>query len=519
MGVRSHRQTQRFEEIWRYRVDPLTDMVIPAMGSICIYNQEEGIPLDSKERKISEVSQTTKRRRRLAAFGKNKPWKTIDLPDDRHSSTFQFTRPIVERKLDGVADHVQSFNWLGIDFVETAQLSNINTDVHEGSVAEKQQTINKTSDCKDIFKNGAQSNIGGTEVASKFFCQPVRSRPESISDSPAHQSVESNTSPNGGWQQCKHTQPLIRCSPSPGGSNIPPHRRQTTSLKLTRSPWKDEDLFRVDSGAKPTEISKSPRHSLTRHFAQPPPIRRRRTLRNLETAKYRVLAAELAHRMVIERGGTNANGHANLFGEKPLEFQPDSLLGLKFSELAHNTVHSLSAVQTMGRAKSTTRYSNVRKSEFRVAQAMTETAAITIAPVETQVAIALQPALSVSPQDEETGHSEAESRSPKRTRPRASLFIIPGKTSCFLNPKHDKKHTSHSTQHSPEMQLRHPVHYLKRDSYQSIARRDSELPSLSDKSDAAGPASNDMQTMEEKPTENSNTKPQSTNISPAKLNC
>ncbi|TPP66062.1 Otopetrin [Fasciola gigantica] len=437
-------ETHRFEEIWRYRVDPLTDMVNPTMGSICIYGQEDGFPLDTKERKPSEVSLTNNRVKRMAAFAKTKPWKTIDFPEER-----QIITPVLEETTcDTCSSHMQTVHLLGED---TVGISTVKTDSDKLDVMSEKDNASNGMEQNDVNNVGVGQFIGsaGATVPSKFTCQTLKSRPSSTVDSPTGQAVELNTSPNEN-QPVTATKSQFRNSALFNDSNIPPHRRQTVSLKLIRTPCKDDELFLTECEPKPNETSKLPRHSLTKHFAQPPPIRRRRTLRNLETAKYRVLAAELAHRMVIERGGTNANGHTNPLGDKSPEPQSDHSPSDKLNEtVAYNTVHSFSPIQTAVRRRASTRHSSGRKSEFRVAQAMTETAAITIAPVETQVAISLQSGLNIPQQTDDSGVVENDSKSPKKFRHRPSLF--PGRASYFTASKTDREHSAHSAEHSPEV--------------------------------------------------------------------
>ncbi|THD28814.1 Otopetrin [Fasciola hepatica] len=436
-------ETHRFEEIWRYRVDPLTDMVNPTMGSICIYGQEDGFPLDTKERKTSEVSLTNNRVKRMAAFAKTKPWKTIDFPEER-----QIITPVLEdTTCDTCSSHMQTINLLGED---TIGISTVKMDSDKLDVTSEKDNANNGKEQNDVNNVGVGQFIGsaGVTVPSKFTCQTLKSRPSSTVDSPTGQAVELNTSPNEN-QPVRATKSQFRNSALFNDSNIPPHRRQTVSLKLIRTPCKDDELFLTECEPKPNETSKLPRHSLTKHFAQPPPIRRRRTLRNLETAKYRVLAAELAHRMVIERGGTNANGHTNPLGDKSPEPQSDHSPSDKLNEtVAYNTVHSFSPIQTAVRRRASTRHGSGRKSEFRVAQAMTETAAITIAPVETQVAISLQSGLNIPQQTDDSVVVENESKCPKKFRHRPSLF--PGRASYFTASKTDREHSAHSAEHSPE---------------------------------------------------------------------
>lgn len=436
-------------------------MVNPTMGSICIYQQDEGITLDTKEYKVSEASVTsnTNRMKRMAAFAKTKPWKTIDFPDERHVIQSSGEND----KCDLYTTSVQTAPLFGLDDTrvplnesDISQSFNKPNAVHSKT---QQSTINITA--------VNQSAAAVSATSSKFTCQTSNSPLSSATGSPKHQSSVLGKDINE-IQSTKSARPLCKNIALASNLNVPPHRRQTLSLKLIRTPWKDDELFLTECDPKRIDISKSPRHSLTRHFAQPPPIRRRRTLRNLETAKYRVLAAELAHRMVIERGGANTTSHTNVVGDKTPESHPDHIVGHKFHELiSYNTVHAFSPMQAAVRKRGSTRRNSGRKSEFRVAQAMTETAAITIAPVETQVALSLQPGLSFLQQTDDSGSTENGPKSPRKFKHRPSLFPVPMKPNYLCASKGGRGNTARSAEQSPEIQRISPK-WLREGSFQSL---------------------------------------------------
>ncbi|GAA48288.1 hypothetical protein CLF_101421, partial [Clonorchis sinensis] len=418
-------ETQRFEEIWRYRVDPITDMVIPAMDTFCMYDHTETNGRSSRDHKSSDDSITSARTKRMGIFLKHKPWKTVDIPDEQHSPTHV--------EILGVQnDEHEPCN------LEIPKLQTVSSKLDSNQPPEEKyltdeinvpvMQINDTS-CTfsdDIEQANVQNNQWTISSLHNNLCVPeevLRKRASNVNLDISDKSGDSKRQTEVGFN---------------GKTTLP--RRKRLSLPMASSKGTFNSLPVQAKDDRSSKL-KSPRHSLSKHTAGAQPIRRRRTLRNLETAKYRVLAAELAHRMVIERGTSacTTEGQAHSTG---ITVPSDGILPSMSGDFNSS---SIAAAQNVSRPLSNSKHlftvtdKTEFKSDFRLAQAMNETAAITIAPVESRVLSNLSaPKLLISEED-------TSEQITCRQRIRRSLFLspisarkFPPKPEVFLSPTSDQ---------------------------------------------------------------------------------
>ncbi|TGZ66158.1 hypothetical protein CRM22_005503 [Opisthorchis felineus] len=422
-------ETQRFEEIWRYRVDPLTDMVIPAVDTFCMYDHTETNGRSSRDHKSSDDSITSARTKRMGIFLKHKPWKTVDIPDEQHSPTHVEILMVQDGEHEPCNHEIPNLQTVSskLDSNHSPEEKYLTDEIN---VPVMQLNDSSYAVTDDIEQTNIQNNQWTISSLHNNLCVPEEVLRKRASN------VNLDTSDKGGDSK-RQTEIGFN-----GKATLP--RRKRLSLPMVSSKGTFNSLpvqAKDDRSSKPTNWLKSPRHSLSKHTTGAQPIRRRRTLRNLETAKYRVLAAELAHRMVIERGTSACTPEGQVHGTG-VTVPSDSILPSMSGDFNYSTI---AAAQNVNKPLLNSKHlftlndKPEYKTDFRLVQAMNETAAITIAPVESRVLSNLStPKLLISEED-------TSEQITCRQRIRRSLFLspisarkFPPKPEGFLSPTSDQ---------------------------------------------------------------------------------
>ncbi|CAH8643286.1 unnamed protein product [Heterobilharzia americana] len=275
------------------------------------------------------VENEDKQNRRLAAFSKTKPWRTFDLTDESDGDN-KTTIPSLNH---------QAYNNL--------------------------QTIRGGGD------TGA--NTDNLDCDDENLSTPPKERTPNFED-------QNQGNHKGNTTKAEHT--IIRKALS--SNRLKDIHQKPIKQFCRKHSDKNEELNAVTVDSQTFDKNLQEQLSSARQNPERRQIRRRRTLKNLETAKHRVLAAELAHRMVIERTS----------GASPTAFSNDanSTLLDSSSQFSPEFAKSRCQPMTSGRPSDATDNSPKITSvhgptrEFRIAKAVSETAAITIAPVESKIA-------------------------------------------------------------------------------------------------------------------------------------
>ncbi|CAH8663489.1 unnamed protein product [Heterobilharzia americana] len=343
-------ETQRFEEMWRHQVDPFTDILVRSTDSLCDFEHDEKHLKETNEVQVT-VENEDKQNRRLAAFSKTKPWRTFDLTDESDGDN-KTTIPSLNHQAYNNLQTIRGGGDTG------ANTDNLDCDDENLSTPPKERTPN--------FEDQNQGNHkGNTTKAEHTYNQEglkfksTERHPSETNQTILQKGNENINKDNLGLERNMY--------------NVLSSRRYSlVILPSCQHSDKNEELNAVTVDSQTFDKNLQEQLSSARQNPERRQIRRRRTLKNLETAKHRVLAAELAHRMVIERTS----------GASPTAFSNDANSTLLDSSSQFSPSRPSDA--TDNSPKITSVHGPTR--EFRIAKAVSETAAITIAPVESKIA-------------------------------------------------------------------------------------------------------------------------------------
>ncbi|KAK4474813.1 hypothetical protein MN116_001930 [Schistosoma mekongi] len=358
-------ETHRFEEMWRHQVDPFTDILVRSTESLCEYEQAE-VPRKTTGEIQVIVENGDKQNRKLAVFSKTKPWRTFDLTDESQNDS----------KAVHLGHNHQDYNDLkvyeGGDDEDTT-MSNLISGEENHFMPPKQQVPDLHSHAEIQNKDGLQhDNVPAQN--DEDYQKPKQTDEVNLPDtfSVITQKTEGHVS--------KDQLTSARSSYTSLGNR----RFSLVILPTCHYLSKNEELNSATIDSKTFDKNLQEHLSGTRQTPERRQVRRRRTLKNLETAKHRVLAAELAHRMVIERTS----------GASPMTYftDPNTLNIDNINQCSLESKNSRSLLSTSNKPsdpiENSPKFASVHSStrEFRIAKAVTETAAITIAPVESKIA-------------------------------------------------------------------------------------------------------------------------------------
>ncbi|OON18760.1 hypothetical protein X801_05382 [Opisthorchis viverrini] len=391
-------------------------MVIPAMDSFCMYDHTEPNGRNSRDQKSSDDSITSARTKRMGIFLKNKPWKTVDIPDEQHSPTDMEILRVQDDEHEPSNHEIPKLQTVSSK-LDSNQIPEEKYLTDEINVPVMQINDSSYEFGDDIEQTNMKKNQWTISSFHNNLCVPeevLRKRASNVNLDTSDKSGDSKRQTDAGFN---------------GKTTLP--RRKRLSLPMVSSKGTFNSLPVQAKDDRSSKL-KSPRHSLSKHTTGAQPIRRRRTLRNLETAKYRVLAAELAHRMVIERGTSASTTDGQAHGTV-VTVPSDGMLQSMSGDFNSITI---AAAQNVNKSLSNSKYlftvtdKTECKSDFRLAQAMNETAAITIAPVESRILSNLSaPKLLISEED----NSEQNT-----CRQRIPARKFPPKSEGFLSPTSDQ---------------------------------------------------------------------------------
>nr|CAH8870412.1 unnamed protein product [Trichobilharzia regenti] len=358
-------ETQRFEEMWRHQVDPFTDILVRSTDSLSDYEHDETLLKQTNEVQINTECEE-KQNRRLAVFAKTKPWRTFDLTDESDGES--------KVPLPNLNHHAHN------NLQTTRNGTDVTTDINTWS----HNDDNRSTPPKERRPSSKNlENQTDDDLKSDSMRQPYFYNEECLK----FKASETCASEIGQTASQKGDDYLNRChmgSERNSYTGLSSRRYSLVILPSCQHSDKNEELNSVTVDSKTFNKNLHEQLSGVRQIPERRQIRRRRTLKNLETAKHRVLAAELAHRMVIERTS----------GASPTAFSNDPISALldNPNQFSPEFKSSRSTIANLCKPSDTTEYSPKVTSvhgptrEFRIAKAVTETAAITIAPVESKIA-------------------------------------------------------------------------------------------------------------------------------------
>ncbi|CAH8588814.1 unnamed protein product [Schistosoma turkestanicum] len=346
-------ETHRFEEMWRHQVDPFTDILVRSTDSLCDYEQTKTSLKPTSEVQIT-IENDDRQNRKLAVFSKTKPWRTFDLTDETENNS----------KTVSLGQNHHVHNKLQVnrsDYDENIAMGNSVCDDEHYLSASKQLSSLQTH--TEVFNQDDLQCDSNVSVHNDEEELPKPNKPTEIylSDTTAAitpKNEEHLTSARNSYTCLANRRYSLVILPSCHYSN----KNEELNAVTIDSKTFDKNLQEHLTGARQTPERRQ--------------VRRRRTLKNLETAKHRVLAAELAHRMVIERTS----------GASPTAYSADTnILNLESNNQSSPEIKSSKPLDA---SENSPKLASVHSStrEFRIAKAVTETAAITIAPVESKIA-------------------------------------------------------------------------------------------------------------------------------------
>lgn len=399
-------QAQRFEEIWRFRVDPLTDMVIPGIGPMNMYGDSETI-MGNNEQKSSPSHACATRRQRFWNYSGRKPWISVDIHDEDRGS-FDYSKPRRKSKLS-----ITSENQRRIVTMESMSMTPDQTNSSQSGIDCSMTAINERPPTIEISEE-LLSSSPEKQCNNKNNDKNSNNNINDAKLNGKHETDKLSVKPNVDYLNVDYTkmQPLSQASLriSSRFKNLSV-RTRPSKFDIHRRYSDQPSRIDVDNMATPSRKSgtvsgKSGTQAVVKPN-QPPPLRRRRTLKNMEIAKYRVLAAELASRMVIERGSTYSSPSPT--SEKPLDGQVDGVLNVISGQLNASAAAFMSMAHSMCRTSPSPKLTRSvdTKVDYRLTNAVANTAVLTIAPVEVKFAETLQ-------------HNH--SHSPTENKPKSDLY-------------------------------------------------------------------------------------------------
>ncbi|CAH8664383.1 unnamed protein product [Schistosoma margrebowiei] len=357
-------ETHRFEEMWRHQVDPFTDILVRSTDSFSEYEQAKTSLKHTSEVQVT-IENDDRQNRKLAVFSKIKPWRTFDLTDETENDG--------KATLMGQNHHVHN-----------------KSQVNKSGYDENIPVGNSIQDDENYLKSNKQLSDSQTHTESQnqdyLRCDGDVSVHDDEDKFPkANKTTEIFPSDTSGVITQKNDDHLAKDRLSSARNSYTCLANRRYSLVILPSDQyssKNEELNAVTIDSKTFDKNLQDHLSGVRQTPERRQVRRRRTLKNLETAKHRVLAAELAHRMVIERT-SGASPTAYFVDANISNFENNNQCSL---ELKNSS--SLISNRSSDAVENSPKLTCVQSSahEFRIAKAVTETAAITIAPVESKIA-------------------------------------------------------------------------------------------------------------------------------------
>lgn len=376
--------------MWRHQVDPLTDILVPTTDSLTNFNQENSTTPQIAIETVGDSPKKTNlkpnmHKKRIEAFSRTKPWRTFELSDqivinhENYNEIKDQTSNQLEPNLNQPNNNDDKFNSNTYQIANKFDVTNIGQSLlwpedlninakNNQKLAIKEYQTN--DDNKDQLVK--HTNFENSNYLSKLF----------VNQSPNlnfKNNIPSNSNIINFENQYKKFNFSFKTN---NKSNL--HRR--FSLVLYRSKELDvsENEILNSNTTNSKNLSKNLNAKINESIQKPgerkAPIRRRRTLKNLETAKYRVLAAEMTHRMVIERTSgatTNLDNENTLLNTNKFRNRLNS-----YSKIPDNNENLLSINPVDCISVSRTNCSEIAK-------VMNETAAMTIAPVDTNFVISI----------------------------------------------------------------------------------------------------------------------------------
>ncbi|CAH8681111.1 unnamed protein product [Schistosoma rodhaini] len=356
-------ETHRFEEMWRHQVDPFTDILVRSTDSFSEYEQAKTSLKPTSEVQVT-IENDDRQNRKLAVFSKTKPWRTFDLTDETENdgkATLMGQNHHVHNKLQVNKNGHDENILMGNSIQDDENYLKPNKQLFDSEILTESQ---------DQDNLRCDSNVSAHDDEDK---SPKASKTPEICLSDTSAVITQKNDDHLTKDRLTSARNSYTC--------LAMRRYSLVILPSDQYSSKNEEFNAVTIDSKTFDKNLQDHLSGVRQTPERRQVRRRRTLKNLETAKHRVLAAELAHRMVIERtSGASPSTYfvdaniSNLDNNNQFyhELKNSLLFSTRPSDAAENSP-KLTCVQSSA-------------NEFRIAKAVTETAAITIAPVESKIA-------------------------------------------------------------------------------------------------------------------------------------